>query len=54
MKDTIFLTSNNGWGVTKHKNNWCACFGDKTEVALFLPYTTRYQAKKIARRLSNS
>lgn len=46
----VFLFGESGWCVTKHKNKWCAAFGDKEQVALFAPYTTRYQAKKLARK----
>jgi hypothetical protein len=45
-----FIDGDSGWCVTKHKKKYCVAFGDKNEVALFLPYTTRYQAKKLARK----
>ncbi len=46
----LFLNGDSGWCVTKHKGKYCAAFGDKEQIALFRPYTTRYQAKKLARK----
>lgn len=45
-----WLKGGSGWCVTKLKGKYVAAFGDEEQVAIFAPYTTRYQAKKIARK----
>ena len=47
-----FINGVSGFGYIKSNGKYVVVFGDNKEVAIFLPYTTRLQAKKLAKRLA--
>jgi hypothetical protein len=50
MKGVNFTHGN--FGVTKDRGKYITVYGDSELVAYILPYTTRFQAKKLAKRMN--
>jgi hypothetical protein len=47
-----FISGVSGFGYIKANGRYITVFGDSETVAYILPYTTKLQAKKLAKKLT--